>query len=53
MTMESLETAFGRKLQLNITNMLPSSKEEHQCNAKNTGIRIYISLTSSMESTMR
>jgi len=51
--MESLEIAFGRKLQLNITSMLPSSKGEQQCSAKNTGTRICLSLTSSMESTRR
>jgi hypothetical protein len=52
MTMESLEIIFGRKLQLNITRLLPSSKEEQQISAKNTGTRICLSSTSSMESTM-
>jgi len=52
MAMESLEIDSGRKSQLSTTRMLPSSKEEQQCSAKNTGTRICLSLTSSMESTM-
>jgi hypothetical protein len=52
MAMESLEIVFGRKLQLNITSMLRSNKEEQHISAKNTGTRICLSSTSSMESIM-